>query len=374
MVGGECTDRPPPITSAKGSGKGFVYRLAISGLISTLLLLASPAMAQSFSLLAVTGGITGVLSGSDYINTFGNMNPLGIGTPTTGLTVAQLTNGALYYSEYQVQFTGLATGHQGRLTGYISTNFAHPMAQIVENCPSTGACTTSGGYSAMSTSSAAPTVIIASMGNATATVGIGIFLPDNNGATAFSGADGSAVVSYSMTDLTTNRVVATATWTFNGTPSQTVQTAVQMTLGTATGGLTVTAATDYAINFGNVNGLGISPGAGLTTVAASGGTIYSTPYLINLAFGDFSSTTATVKGYVSVNFAHPTSLQLEDASAAGGPYTALSTIAGSPTVMATNYTDRSSNTRYLGLLVYKQPTSVFLGSDSATLTYTMTVP
>jgi hypothetical protein len=329
---------------------------------------------QTFSLLAVTGGITGTLTGTDYINTFGTMNALGLGTPETGLTLAALTNGALYYSEFQVQFTGLAAGHNGKLTAVVTTNFAHPAAQIVESCPSTGACTTSGGYSAISTSAAAPTTVIASMGNATATVGIGVFLPDNDGATAFTGVDNSAVVTYTMTDLTTNKTVATATWTFNGTPNQTVQDAVELTLGTATGGLTIATASDYSTSFGSVNGLGIGPATGLTTVTAAGGTIYSTPYLFNPAFSDFTSTTATLKVYVSTNFAHPTILILEDSGASGGPYTAISTTAGTPTVMTTTAADRSQITRYLGLFVSLNNATPFTGADSATLTYTMTVP
>src|SRR5579863_187705 len=187
-------------------------------LVLILLLHAGEAKAQTFNLLAVTGGITGTLSGTDYINSFGTMNALGLGTPNTGLTVAALSNGAIYFSEYQVQFTGLAAGHTARLTAVVTTNFTHPTAQIVENCPSTGACTTSGGYSAMSTSAAAPTTVVASMGNATATVGIGVFLPDNDGASAFTGIDNSAVVTFTMTDNATNHVDATATWTFNGAP------------------------------------------------------------------------------------------------------------------------------------------------------------
>lgn len=343
-------------------------------LVLILLLHAGEAKAQTFNLLAVTGGITGTLSGTDYINSFGTMNALGLGTPNTGLTVAALSNGAIYFSEYQVQFTGLAAGHTARLTAVVTTNFTHPAAQIVENCPSTGACTTSGGYSAMSTSAAAPTTVVASMGNATATVGIGVFLPDNDGASAFTGIDNSAVVTFTMTDNATNHVDATATWTFNGTPNQTVQDAVQFTLGTATGGLTVTTATDYSINFGTVNGLGIGPGAGLTTVAAGGGTIYSTPYMINPAFSDFSSTTATIKAAVSTNFAHPTILKLEDAAVSAGPYTAISTTVASPTVFTTTAADRSTITRFLGLFVSLNNSAPFTGSDNATLTFTITVP
>jgi hypothetical protein len=354
-----------------------VFRLTTFIFTMYFLLFVAEASGQSFQLLASPGGITGVLVGSDYVNTFGNMNALGIGTPGTGLTVAALSNGAIYYSQFQVQFAGLANGHKASLTAYVSINFAHPGAQVVENCPSTGACTTSGGYAAMSTAAGAPSNVVAApgMGNGTAvTVGIGIFIPDNNGATAFAGVDTSAVVTYRMTDLSTNRVVATATWTFNGTPSQTVQNAVRMSLGTATGGLTITAASDYSTSFGNVNGLGISPGAGLTTVSAAGGTIYSTPYLFNVAFTDFSSLTATIKAYVSVNFAHPTNLQLQDAALGAGPYTALSTTAGSPTILTTTAANRSANTRYLGLLVYQKPTTPFMGTDNATVTYTLTVP
>ena len=343
--------------------------------VLTVLTFPQKAMGQgAFSLLQSPGGISGTLSGSDYINTFGAMNALGLGTPQTGLTVAALSNGAIYFSEFQVQFTGLPAGHNGKFTAYVSTNFNHPSALIVENCPSTGACTTSGGYSAMSTSAASPSIVVASMGNATTTVGIGIFLPDNDGASAFTGTDSAAVVTYAMTDLTTNHVVATATWTFNqAAPANSVQDAVRLTLGTATGGLTVTAASDYSLSFGNVNGLGI--GATVPTVAAAGGIIYSTPYYLNPAFTDFTSLTATIKVYVSTNFAHPTVLKLDDAAAAAGPYNAISTNVGAQTQITTTAADRSQITRYLGLFAsLDNAVTPFLGSDSATLTFTMTVP
>jgi hypothetical protein len=339
----------------------------------TMLMASGMSMGQSFSLLAVTGGITGTLNGSDYVNTFGTMNALGIGTPETGLTLAVLSNGALYFSEFQVQFTGLATGHNASFTAYVSPNFTHSGAQVVEMCTSTGACTSSSGYAAVSLSSASPSTIIASMGNTTATVGIGVFLPDNDGAAAFTGADGAAVVNLVMTDTTSGHK-ATATWTFNGTPSQTVQDAVQLKLSTAPGGLTISSGTssDFSLAFGNVNGLGVGA---TNTVSASGGTVYYTPYLLTPAFTDFTSTTATIKVYASTTFAHPTILQLKDAAASGGPYTVISTTVGSQTQITSTAGDRTSITRYLGLFVgYDNAASPFLGADSATLTYTMTVP
>ena len=69
----------------------------------TMLMASGMSMGQFFAARR-TGGITGTLNGSDYVNTFGTMNALGIGTPETGLTLAVLSNGALYFSEFQVQF------------------------------------------------------------------------------------------------------------------------------------------------------------------------------------------------------------------------------------------------------------------------------
>src|SRR5437660_12164728 len=54
--------------------------------------------APSFSLLQAPGGLGGTLVGSNYLNTFGSMNALGLGTPLTGLTVTALSNGAIYFT------------------------------------------------------------------------------------------------------------------------------------------------------------------------------------------------------------------------------------------------------------------------------------
>ncbi len=348
--------------------KPVLIILALYLLVSPKAIVAQGAM----QLLAVPGGVTGTQVGNNYFITFGTMNALGIGAPSAGLTVAALSNGALYFTEYQIVTTGLPAGHKAKVTGFASTNFTHPAAEILQNCPSTATCTSSGSYSAMSTSAAAPTAIVPSpgVGNTTVTVGVGIFLPDNNGATAFTGTD-TVTFTLTMTDLNTNTVVATANVFFNS-PNETVQDAVRLTLGTATGGLTITPAADYSVNFGNVNGLGIGPGAGLTTTAAAGGTVYVTPYLLNPVFADFSSTTATIKVTLSANFAHPTVLQLDDSSASGGPFTQITT---TPVQITNSAADRSSITRFLGLFVSSaNGAGVFTGSDTATLTFTMTAP
>ncbi|HLW54156.1 MAG TPA: hypothetical protein VKW06_15070 [Candidatus Angelobacter sp.] len=310
-----------------------------------------------------------------YATSFGTMNALAIGTPATGVTAVPLSNGTLYLTTYSLLVHGGIPGnHNVRVTGYVSTNFAHPSALIVESCPSTSSCNASGQFSVMSTSLAAQTAVIPAPGVAkgtTSTAGLAIFVPDNNGATAFSGTD-TATVTLTLIDVTTNLVLEVDTLSLNN-PNETLQTAVQLTLGTAPGGLTVTTATDYSMAFGNVNGLGI--GATLPTLAAPGGIVYRTPYLLNPAFNDFTSTTATISVYVSSNFAHPAILKPEDAAANAGPYTAISTNFSAPTQITAAAGDRNSITRYLGLYVANTsgPTS-FAGTDSATLTFTMTVP
>lgn len=377
-----CHDlRRQPLPVVKSGGKVYWsscvsrQRALIILLFVVLAATGKSYAAPAFSLLQAPGGLGGTLVGTQYRNTFGTMNALGIGAPQSGLTLTVLTNGALYFTPFQVQFTGLGGTQKASLTAYVSTSFSHPLAQVIQNCPSSLTCTTSGGYSTMSTVQGAPSTVVATLGNATVTGGIGIFLPDNDGATAFAGVDNTAIVTFVMRDVSNNNLLQTATWTFNATPNNTVQTAVQLTLATATGGLTVTTANDYSMNFGNVNGLGFGPAAGLTTVPATGGVVYSTPYLIKPVFTDFTSTTATIKVFASTNFAHPTVLQARDGAASAGPFNNIGLTAGTATQITAAATDRSSITRFLGLFIsnVNGPTSL-RGSDNATLTFTMTVP
>jgi hypothetical protein len=374
--------RRPHFSAVKSGGKvcGALFVRSHLTFIIFFLILACAAPqafgAPSFQLLQSPGGIGGVQVGNSYLITFGTMNALALGTPQGGVTVAALNTGALYFSQYQVQFQGLGASQNAKLTAYVSTNFGHPLAQIIQNCPSTAACNTSGGYSNMSTvSGAAASIVIPSMNNNTVTVGLGIFLPDNNGASAFTGVDNSGVITFTMVDVANNNVLQTATVAFSSAPLNTVQNAVRLTLATAPAGLTVTPQSDYSMSFGNVNGLGFGPGAGLTTVAAAGGAIYSTPYLLQPVFADFSSTTATIKVFVSTNFAHPTLLQLRDAAASAGPFNNIGITAGTATQITSAAADRTSITSYLGLFVSNvNGATSFRGSDAATLTFTMTVP
>jgi hypothetical protein len=110
-------------------------------------------------------------------------------------------------------------------------------------------------------------------------------------------------------------------------------------------------------------------------VAAAGGVIYSTPYLLQPVFSGFTATTATIKTFVSTTFAHPAILVLRDAAASAGPYNNIGTTAGTATQITNTAADRSSITHFLGLFVSNaNGATVFTGSDSATLTFTLTVP
>lgn len=339
------------------------------------LLLVSVCATGQLQFLQAPGGLSGTQVGTSYFVSFGTMNALGIGTPATGLTVTPLSNGALYFTQYQVEFTGITAGHKASLTVYVSSNFTHPSALVMENCVYTAACNSAAGYTTMSTSAAAPSGVIPSpgQGNTTVTAGLGIFVPDNDGASAYTGTD-TVEISYVMKDLTTNTTLATANIFFN-TPSETVQDAVQLTLSTAPGGVTITPASDYSMSFGNVNGIGIGPGTGLTASSVAGGVVYSTPYLLNTVYTDFNTTSAALTVYVSTNFAHPTILQLRDSAASGGPFTNISTSAAAPTSITTTAQDRVAVTRYLGLFVSNvNGGTAFTGTDNARLTFTLTVP
>jgi hypothetical protein len=349
-------------------------------LVFVLMVLAKPALAQqgTFSLSSAPGGIALTVGGggNTYSSQFGVMNALGIGAPSAGVTVIPLSNGALYFTTYRLTMTGLPNPHLAAVTAFVNSNFTHPAALVLQSCPSTSACTASGNFSAMSTVAGAPTTVVPAPGinNQTVTAGLGIFLPDNDGAAAFTGLD-TARITLIATDTTNNKTIATVEIRLDTPQGETVQNAVRLTLATATGGLTVTPASDFSMNFGNVNGLGFGPGAGLTTVAAAGGVIYSTPYLLQPAFGDFTSTTATIKTFASTNIAHPAILVLRDAAASAGPYNNIGLTAGTATQITNTAADRSSITRFLGLFVSNvNGATAVTGSDSATLTFTLTVP
>jgi len=304
---------------------------------------------------------------------FGNVNGLGIGVPTAGLTVITtgVSGGVLYSTPYELIISGLPLGDKATVTVYVNPNFAKSTLLVAESCYPSAGCTNGGAFTPISTNSATPTgIITTAVGNGTYIANLGLFVSNKDGAGVSPGSD--AVTPVWVAKDTTTQQTATAPLI---AITANLQTAVQFTLATAAGGLTISPASDFAANFGNVNGLGINPPAGLTIVGAAGGVIYSTPYLLQPSFSTFSSTTSSIEVYVSSDFVHPAILHLDDAAVSGGPYNAISKLPGTPTSITTTATNGSNVTRYLGLFVSgANGAGTFTGADNATLTFTMTVP
>ncbi len=343
--------------------------------ICILLLAAAPFCEAQLTLSTAPGGVAVTGGNPNYAMNFGNANGLGVGTPTAGATIltgASVTvggrpqTGVIYRSPLDLQSAGVKP--TANFTAVVTTNFSHTFQFAAMICPANGACSSAGGYNVISTNSGAPdTVATAVPDRTTVIANVGIFIGHIDGWNAFAGSD-TVVITFKSSNGSTSK---TSTLTITITS----QTAVQFTLATAPGGLTITPASHHAMNFGNVNGLGIGPAAGLRVSSASGGKLYSTPYLLQPAFCSFSSTRGTLKVYVSTDFAHPSQLELRDSSAAGRRFRAISKSAGSQTTITSAASSGSTVTRYLGLFVSNAngPT-IFTGADNATLTYTLVVP
>src|SRR5215467_4538060 len=141
----------------KSDGKVFEVscRVPLFILVVFSLLLAKSATAQNgtFALSSAPGGLAFVVGGggNTLSSQFGTMNALGIGSPATGVTVIPLSNGALYFTQYRITVTGLPNPHTAGVTAFVNSNFNHPLALVMQSCPSNAACTSSGAYSAIST-------------------------------------------------------------------------------------------------------------------------------------------------------------------------------------------------------------------------------
>jgi len=333
------------------------------------------AAAQDITLATNASGITIGGSKPSWTTGFGNVNGLGLGTPGTNQTILTPSGGGgmLYTSPYNIVVSGSSNPSRAAVRAYVSTNFTHSSIVKVYSCVSS--CTTGSNFTAMSTSAGTPTDVIGSPGissDQTVTRYLGVFVSNQNGASAFAGSD-SATITVNVYRDNNGSLQHTYTLALTN-PLETVQTALRLTLATSAGGATIASGSDFSLAFGNVNGLGISPGSGLTATTASGGEIYSTPYLLQPSFASFSSTTGTLKTYVSTDFVHPSQLELRDSSS-GSSFSAISKLSSSQTTLTSSASSGSAVTRYLGLFVSNtNGSSVFTGSDNATVTFTLVVP
>jgi hypothetical protein len=345
---------------------------------------AACGFAQSASLQTNAAGVTIAGAATPFHAGLGNVNGLGIGTPSIGnpsggLTVIATTGGVLYYTPYTIVLSGANNGHHGEVRAYVSSNFTTSSSVIqLRSCPVSGACTADTSYTALPTSAAGEIVVLASTAtNGNYTAYLGLFVANTNGIATT--ANDSATITFDVWDASHNTLQQTIQLKLDN-PAETVQTALKMVLASSTG-LTITptgSTPDFTASFGNVNGLGINPAAGLTIVngQVANGALYTTPYLIKPTFSGFNATSGTtISTYVSTDFVHSTILKLYDSGSSGSGYGSISKNSGLPTQITNSVTSGSSITRYLGLFVASTnaPGIVTGSPETATLTYTITV-
>ena len=176
--------------------------------------------------------------------------------------------------------------------------------------------------------------------------------------------------------------------------SATVQTAIRLTLGQAAGGCAFVAPTggqDYAMDFGTVDALAINngncTGAGAgkyapTNPGVSDDAIYYTSYMLTPQFTSQANNSGTITAYVSTNFAANTSLTLVNggtgaAAPAQGGFSALGIGSGNASTVASTVASGTALKGWIGVEVAHTSSSSLVGigsSQSATVTYTLTVP
>lgn len=196
----------------------------------------------------------------------------------------------------------------------------------------------------------------------------------------------AATLAHAGTQATnTNTVSPTLQVTAN------VQKAVQLTLTTgtvATAHCAVAAGsgTDYSMNFGTVDGLGINAGncnKFAPTTPGVSNAVYWSDYQLTPLFSSQSVTTNTITAQVTTTFggvANGTSnliIVRDSANSSTLPTGATSfTNMGSASAdtIATNAANGTAITRYIGIAVTPaNGASVLTGTQSATVTFTLTV-
>lgn len=192
-------------------------------------------------------------------------------------------------------------------------------------------------------------------------------------ATAFAGTQASGTNTVSPT-LTVNA---------------TIQSAVKLTLSTGTlsginhCAITAGSGTDYAMNFGNVDGLGVNAGnCNVFTPTTAGTTpaVYYTDYTLTPSWAGLTATaSASIKAVapaletgVTVNIPSTSTDQNSTTGLNVGTWTPITT--SQPVVSGTVLSGAGANgtaqTRFLGLSVAPSATA---GAVSTTVTFTMTI-
>jgi hypothetical protein len=147
----------------------------------------------------------------------------------------------------------------------------------------------------------------------------------------------------------------------------TVQTAVQLNISTHASGATVTGDNSlgtFALNFGNVNGLGLgTPTPGVSVSVDSTGATYSTPIKLTPVYSGFDTETADIT--VEAGSSDDQAIAREGSAA-----NSMSSVTTTPDEVISDAASESNNTRYVGFRVARTEVA---GAKTATFIYTVTV-
>jgi hypothetical protein len=141
--------------------------------------------------------------------------------------------------------------------------------------------------------------------------------------------------------------------------------------------------TDFTMDFGTVDALGISTGScGSKFAPAVPGTDaakYYSDYKLTPIFSGNSSSSGTITAYVSTDFTTAAGLlsivQSNSAPASAASLTPMSSNSASPTSVGSSLTNNTAITRYIGVSVAPiNGSGTLTGAAAATVTYTLTAP
>jgi hypothetical protein len=153
------------------------------------------------------------------------------------------------------------------------------------------------------------------------------------------------------------------------TVNATVANALRLDISSSVGGVTGTGtSSDFVVDLGNINALGIGPPATGVTVSvtagagAAGFAIYTTPIVLTPVFSGFGAGTANIALTIGGG--------ANDATAVEGDSNALATLAAARVVVPSSLSD-VANTRHVGFKISKTEAN---GPRTAIFLYTITMP
>ncbi|OLE55445.1 MAG: hypothetical protein AUG51_03015 [Acidobacteria bacterium 13_1_20CM_3_53_8] len=160
--------------------------------------------------------------------------------------------------------------------------------------------------------------------------------------------------------------------------SANIQTAMQLDISTATGGVNVGGSSgSYTLDFGDVNGLGVgSPSANVTKAAVRGGYLYTTPISLTPNFSGFTGTEASIVVEQDSSDSAAAQDAVREGSSASISISTVQLTGGSATAFTSSAANGTPITRYVGIVAYNDNSSAAAnaGSRSINLVYTISVP